>query len=284
MSTVIENEFLRAEIKERGAELSSVKNRGGYEYIWQGDEKIWAKQCPVLFPVCGRLVNKKYRYGGNTYEMNSHGFASASVFRAERLSETAALFTLTENEETLAQYPFCFVFSVKYELVGRELVVEYAVKNADDKDLYFSFGAHEAYNVRDFDRWSVEFERQEDLYVKKQASLGYLGEGRELFRAGVKELPLNYELFLNDALIFDGLRSRFVTLKREGRSVVTVDFHGFDELLLWTKAGAPYLCIEPWNGLPDYADTDGEFTRKKGIRKLAAGETFSSVHRIGFCE
>ena len=31
MSIVIENEFLRAEIKERGAELSSVKNRGGYE-------------------------------------------------------------------------------------------------------------------------------------------------------------------------------------------------------------------------------------------------------------
>lgn len=116
MALFIENDFLRVGVKEHGAELTSVKNRRGYEYIWQGDEKFWAKQCPVLFPICGRLHKKTYRYNGKVYKMESHGFASRSDFKAEKISDTEMAFTLKENEETLEQYPFRFVFSVRYRL------------------------------------------------------------------------------------------------------------------------------------------------------------------------
>ena len=279
---ILQNEYLRAEIKSRGAELVSVKNTAEYEYIWQADEKIWAKHCPVFFPICGRLVDKKYTYGGKTYEMNSHGFASTSIFREELVSETEAKFILTESEETLKQYPFRFVFTVRYALEKNTLSVEYRVENPAKEDLYFSFGAHEAYNAENFEKWSVELEKKEDLYLKKQPVLGYLEEGRQLFEKNVKELPLTYKLFENDALIFDGLQSRSVLLKRDGTPVVKVEFSDFKELLLWTKVGAPYLCIEPWNGLPDYVGGSGEFSEKKGIIRLGGGKTFSAVHKITF--
>lgn len=279
---VLQNEFLRVEISSRGAELTSVKNKEGYEYIWQADEKIWAKHCPVLFPICGRLIDKKYRYDGKTYEMNSHGFASVSIFREERVSDTEAKFILRESEETLKQYPFRFVFTVRYKLENNALTVEYRVDNPANENLYFSFGAHEAYNTEDFEKWSVEFEKRDDLYLKKQPVLGYLEEGRTPFEKGVKELPLSYALFEKDALIFDDIKSRAAVLKKEGEPVVKVEFADFGELLLWTKVGAPYLCIEPWNGLPDYVGNSGELSEKKGIIELGGGKSFSSVHKITF--
>lgn len=283
MNRVIENEFLRAEIKEHGAELTSVKNKNGYEYLWQGDEKIWAKQCPVLFPVCGRLIDKKYRYGGKTYTLENHGFASSSDFSSSAEGKEKVSFTLTENEKTLARYPFRFRFTVSYALEGDVLAVEYRVDNTDDKDIYFSFGSHEAYKTEgDFGDWSLEFEKQEDLYVKVQPVLGFLNGEKKLFRKDVKELRMANELFDEDSLIFDGLSSQEVTLKRRGMPVVSVRFEPCESLLLWTKPGAPYLCIEPWYGLPDYARTDGDLTKKAGIVRLESGKSYSKTHKIRF--
>lgn len=71
-------------------------------------------------------------------------------------------------------------------------------------------------------------------------------------------------------------------MKKEGEPVVKVEFADFRELLLWTKVGAPYLCIEPWNGLPDYVGNSGELSEKKGIIELGGGKSFSSVHKITF--
>ncbi len=283
MNQRIENENLRVEIKEHGAELTSVKNRRGYEFIWQGDKRFWAKQCPVLFPICGRLYDKKYRYEGKTYEMESHGFASRSDFKSEKKSETEAVFTLTENEETLRQYPFRFVFSVIYRLEGDCLVTEYKVENPDTKPMYFNFGSHEAYRTEgQFSDWSIEFEKKEDLYVKVQPKLGFLNGERKLYRAGVKDLVMGAEHFAEDTLILDGLQSKSVTLKHKEEKVVTVFFEGFENLLVWTIVGAPYLCIEPWNGLPDFYGFDGDLSDKRGIVRLDGGKSFSMAHKIRF--
>jgi galactose mutarotase-like enzyme len=49
---------------------------------------------------------------------------------------------------------------------------------------------------------------------------------------------------------------------------------------IWQLPGAPYLCIEPWWGLPDYDHSNGVLAQKDGIVKLDAGETFVSTHTI----
>ena len=279
----LKNETRTVLIKEFGAELASVKNAAGHEYFWRGDEKIWGGQAPILFPVCGRLLNRAYRLGDKTYTMNSHGFARRKLFSAEKLSETCAVFTLCDDEETRAQYPFSFRFSVRYELCGDALQITNTVENTGEKTMYFNFGSHEAYAAEgSFEDWSVEFEKTENLRVMEQPIVGYLSGKTLPYRDNVKELPLSHAMFEHDSLTFAGLASRAVTLEHCGKPVVRVRFEGFDYLLLWTKPNAPYICIEPWNGLPDYIDTDGELSTKRGILSLDAGKTFSMPHTLQF--
>ena len=50
----LKNEKLTVVISSHGAELQSIKNEEGREYLWQGDEKYWPRRSPLLFPiVCG---------------------------------------------------------------------------------------------------------------------------------------------------------------------------------------------------------------------------------------
>ena len=279
----LKNDALTVQINETGAELSSVKNADGREYIWQGNAQFWTGRCPVLFPICGRLLQKEYTYRGQTFSLDTHGFAQHKVFQAKKTSATRAVFTLTDDEKTRAVYPFRFRFEVLFELNGDTLRITDTAHNTGEDTMYYNFGAHEGFATDGtFDDWSIEFEKTEDLRLKEQPVLGYLSRNVLPFRDNVKELPLAHALFENDALIFDGLRSRSVTLKQGGKPVASVDFSGYDNLLLWTKVGAPYICIEPWGGLPDYVDSKKDITKKDGIWSLAAGKSFSLPHTIRF--
>ena len=59
MEYVLKNGTLTATVESYGAELRSVV-KDGAEYLWQGDPAYWAGRAPVLFPICGRLVEGKY--------------------------------------------------------------------------------------------------------------------------------------------------------------------------------------------------------------------------------
>jgi galactose mutarotase-like enzyme len=49
------------------------------------------------------------------------------------------------------------------------------------------------------------------------------------------------------------------------------------KLGIWTKAGARFVCIEPWHGIADPVGFDGEIWDKPGILRFAPGaaRTFS---------
>ena len=51
MIVTIQNECLTVDIEDLGAQLASVRNHHGTEYLWQGDADIWARRAPILFPV-----------------------------------------------------------------------------------------------------------------------------------------------------------------------------------------------------------------------------------------
>ena len=132
----LQNERLRVCLAERGAEIVSVQNADGYEFIWQADPAFWGKHCPLLFPVCGRLLHFTHVYEGKEYKMGNHGFAQRKIFAARQLSGTQAEFTLHEDEETLSEYPFRFALTVRYTLEGNALTIETGVENTDNKPLY----------------------------------------------------------------------------------------------------------------------------------------------------
>ncbi len=96
-----------------------------------------------------------------------------------------------------------------------------------------------------------------------------------------RELPLKYDFFAIDALTFLNLKSRQVSLvhRPTGRTI-SVEFDGFDYMFVWTKPNANYICIEPWCGIPDFVDSDYDFTKKRGIIKLPVHQTTERTHNI----
>ena len=49
---------------------------------------------------------------------------------------------------------------------------------------------------------------------------------------------------------------------------------------LWTKPGAPFICIEPWHGITDSQAYAGDFMEKPGIFILKAGGALQTKMNI----
>ena len=101
-----------------------------------------------------------------------------------------------------------------------------------------------------------------------------------------QQLDLNYEMFAGDALAYKGLKSDVVSIcSHKSDKKVSMEAKDFPFWGFWTPAqgGAPFLCLEPWQGHADYEGYDGEFAEREGSLKLASGETqkFHYTIRIG---
>jgi galactose mutarotase-like enzyme len=189
---------------------------------------------------------------------------------------------LTQNSETLKIYPFNFEFYITYSLNKNSLKVEYKVKNTGDNTMYYSVGAHEAYACPEgIDKYSVKFEKSESFY-SNVLNGNLLEENKILIAENTDTIKLNYDYFKVDALVFKTLESKKVILQNDSGRKIILDYKGFPYFLLWTKPNAPYICLEPWRGIPDGMNPSGNLTEKEGIIKLEKGKTDKSIHKITF--
>ena len=276
----LKNENMTVTISTLGAEMQTVTAANGTEYLWHGDPKWWGGRAPVLFPICGRLPNSKYRLNGKEYEMDMHGFARRSEFTVESATDTEAVFLLCDNETTRVSYPFSFEFRIKYVLNGDSIVVTYTILNTNTGTMYASVGSHEAYACPEgLSAYDVIFEKEEPMN-------SYIVDGGVHNKTFVVEAPngviqLKDEYFVPDALIIRDLASKSLELRnRETGRGVRVEYPDAESLLIWTKPGAPYVCIEPWCGFPTWIDFTGEFPEKLGIRHIEAGKSYVATHTI----
>ena len=137
---ILENETLKAVISEKGAELQSLVNKeNGIEHMWSGDAAFWGKHSPILFPIVGALKEDTFFYKEKAYQLPRHGFARESVFFKEKLSNTEAVFTLTQSAVTLKVYPFAFALKLRYQLQNNALICTYEVTNTGYDELLFKF-------------------------------------------------------------------------------------------------------------------------------------------------
>ena len=276
----ISNSVLCVEIAKRGAEIQSIK-RCGVEFMWSKDPLFWAQSAPIMFPMCGGLKGGKYEINGECFEMPKHGFAKLSDFEVESKTDSSATFLLRDNAETRKMYPFAFAFRVTYELDGASLKVTYDAENTDNKPIYCTFGSHEAYACPEgIEAYELVFPERETLYAYALNG-DILTDYTKLMVNDSHVLALDDRHFALDALVFRGVKSNSVTLKSKvSTRRITVDFDGFDYLVLWHKHTSPYLCIEPWCGLPDIAGSSYNFTEKEGMHMLPVGCHFARTHTI----
>lgn len=279
----IRNDAMTASVCSFGAELTSF-TKDGNEYIWNADPSIWEHSAPVLFPICGALKNDEMFYEGKTYRLPKHGLANKNEFKMDKIAENCLVATFQSSPETLSVYPFSFEFRVIYTLLSDGLRVDYEVDNCGDGLMYYSLGAHEGFACAGgMPNCTVTFDQPETLASYHVTGPLLDGTSHPVLN-GETKLHLRDEDFVPDALIFKNPASRAVTLRDHiSGHTVRYEFPDFSHLLLWTKPGAPYLCIEPWNAMPDSLDSDGDFTHKEAIMTLSAGQTATFTHfiRIG---
>lgn len=280
MNTTISNSTISASIKHSGAELFSLKNNQSKEYIWEGNSDFWGKHSPILFPIVGTLKNNTYTINGKEYQLPRHGFARDMDFQLVDKTENSAVFSLKSDAETLKKYPFQFELQLIYTLEDTSLIIEYKVINNSKTKMPFSIGAHPAIALpENFENYAIEFEKEEVLkYYILENDL--ISNKTEVLETSDNLIPLNYQLFENDALIFKSLESNSLTILENSKPYIKVDFEDFPSLGIWTKEQAPFVCIEPWLGYSDTSENSGDLFEKEGILVLDANQTFHSKFSI----
>lgn len=278
MDFTLSNASLTANLRTRGGELVSLRDRAGTEYIWQGDPAFWSGQNPILFPIVGSLKDGKVGINGRTYEMGRHGFARQSEFTLAEQGEDFAVLELRESPETLARYPFPFVLRVRHRLLENGFSTAFSVENPGETPLSFCIGAHTAIRCplfagERFEDYQLTFDQPEDGDTLLLTPQGLLQSGKAEPKLRAGTITPDYADFRRlDTLIFQGLRSQNVSLRhRDTGRGVSLDFRDFPMIAFWTKPGAPFLCMEPWHGCAAYEDESGRFQDKPHVVTLAPG-------------
>ncbi|CAK8053818.1 aldose 1-epimerase family protein [Eupransor demetentiae] len=289
---VLENDKLKVQINEEGAELTSVWNKEAQlEYIWVGDPKYWGRHAPNLFPIVGRLRGDQFTVDGETYYMNQHGFARNMRFDVIEQSDHDVLMRLTDSEATHRIYPFKFSFDVHFTLTqGDDLKVEYIVHNPDEKEsLFFSVGGHPAFNLPldggKFSDYYLSIE-PEIVYDRVRLVGPYSNPNVPTpFNANIP-LRMRQEDYHDDAIILklDRQKTSFLLARLANQHGMKMTVDNAQFLGIWTPAGkeAPFIAIEPWWGIADTVDATGNFKEKFGVNVLAAGDTFTGSYDMKF--
>lgn len=283
----LENDQLVVQINKKGAELARICSKeNGLEYLWEANPTYWGRHSSILYPIVGRVFNDQYKYNGEDFQMKQHGLARNLAFNEVQANALKLELILHSDAETLRQYPFPFVFRAIYALMDNELAITYKIENPAESMAYFSVGAHPAFTCpllpgEQRSDYRLVFDRPE------QADRQLLEGG---FRTGEKSqvleesqvLEIRDDLFDQDALIFENLKSRQVSLEnKSGQRFWTFDFEGFPYLGIWSKnAESPFVCIEPWFGVADKTGGYPDLSKKEGILALEGGKSFQCTHKV----
>ena len=283
--------MLKIQTKKSGAELTSIQYNGK-EMLFQGAQVLdsngniyWKRQAPILFPIVGQLKNSQTQIEGKTYEMSQHGFARDMDFEEISKTENEHHYVLKYNEETLKKYPYKFELNIIYEVIEDTLTVTYKVKNIDDKTIYFGLGGHPAFNC-DYSNgeYEIAFSENEDKIEFLKLKNGLIDTEKAQNILQDNKIYLKEDTFDNDAVIMKNLKSNKVILQNHNTNhkLLEFDFTGFPYLALWSKKGAPFVCIEPWQNTADRIDSTQIYKDKENIIELLKDKEFECKYSIKF--
>lgn len=289
MLLTLKNTQITLRVETLGAQMMSIRDDDGLEYLWQGDANYWEDRAPTLFPIIGRLWQGTHQADGKKYPLGIHGFAAGSEFETTKQGEDFVTLRLMSNAGTLKAYPYDFSFEITYRLEGKILSVSYRVENRADAALPFAIGGHPGFRVpleegKAFDDYVLEFSQPctPDRIGFTDTDVLLSGENKVFPLADGCRIPLRHDLFDNDAIILQNM-AREVTLRpvNGGKSVTVkcpdMPYLGFWH---WPKRDAPYVCIEPWSSLPGRQDVVEDLNTRSDFIHLPAGQVWQSAWQI----
>lgn len=196
---------------------------------------------PVLFPFPSKTKDDTYMLDGREYCMPFHGLVTNAAFKLEQAEETSAVLSI-QNSPSWKQsaYPFDFSLKLAYQMTANGVRMETIVTNFSDKPMPHGFGWHCYFTATD----KAKFR----LTVPMEKYIDYT-DGR-LKRCKDPDLcvPTDYvfcektgeSTVIENAA--DGYRAEITAHAAFNVTTVCTRFDG-------------RVCVEPWIGLPDSANT-----------------------------
>ena len=270
----IESDRLAVEVSSLGAEMQSLRTHDGRSWLWHGDPAFWGGRSPLLFPIVGKAPDNRLVVDGRAYDMQQHGIARRSEFRLVDALAHSCTHELVSTEASKASYPFGFRLTLRHAIEGATLTVTAEVTNTGDRPLPFGLGFHPAF------AWPLPGaegrEHTNRLDNGAEPKLSRLDGGLRLpdllpspFSEG--RLVLEHSLFDADAMIFPEGAGTGLTYGAEGGPSLHFAFDNLPNLALWTKPGAPFICIEPWHGTAAETGASAEIAARPYTVTLASG-------------
>ncbi len=281
--TLLANGQLTARISDLGAELQALAPAGGPDLLWHGDPAHWGGRSPVLFPIVGRAEGDRIAVNGHQAQMAQHGFARRSRFTRLAADATTCRHALQASDATRAVWPFDFRLELTHALDGPSLAVTAEVFNLDTRPMPFGLGFHPAF------LWPLPGAEGQPHHIRldngAEPALARLQGGLMTdarlpspFRAGA--LVLDPAMFEADAMIFPEGAGDGLSYGAAGAPRLQFAFTGLPNLALWSKPGAPFLCIEPWHGMAALAGAGPEIAARPWTVTLPPGESQSFGWRV----
>jgi galactose mutarotase-like enzyme len=190
-----------------------------------------------------------------------------------------------DNIETRDSYPFQFVLDVSFGLSPAGMEVSALVRNAGGGFMPYAFGLHPGF------RWPLSgedkaghrilFDAEERAEVPVIAPGGLIGAARRPVPLKGRELALDDKLFDKEALCFLDAASHGLTYAGP-QGQLRVELDNFPHIVLWSRPGAPFLCLESWTGHGDPEGFAGDLFEKPGMIHLEPGLTRHHGARYSF--
>ncbi|WP_353652676.1 aldose 1-epimerase family protein [Ruminococcus sp. AF17-22AC] len=256
--------------------------------LWNADPKYWKRHAPVLFPNVGRFYKDTCLIGGETYTSGQHGFARDMEFTCVEETETSVTHLLEATDATKKAWPYEFQLYITHTLNGRDLTVAWKVVNKDQEIMYFTIGAHPAFNVPVL---PDTVQSQYHLTFSGQKELTYCLLHPE-YATAMPDQPhtlslengtclIDEHMFDEGALIFDdGQITKAGIVLPDGTPYVEISCEGFPNFGIWSAIGAPFVCLEPWMGRCDNTGYNEELSKKPNINTLKPTEIFDKSYVI----
>lgn len=293
MNYKIENNNLKVEVSDLGAELQSIYGKStNFEYLWQGNPEFWSGRAYNLFPVCGRLTESKYIYKDKEYQMAIHGFVKNMIFSVVSQESESIVFELNANEQTLSVYPFDFCLRIKYVLINEKLKQEVQVENKSKENLFFSFGVHYGFNIplsncAEFDEHYIEFIDSGNISREFCAANGLRTNNMTPYNLEENRyLNLSHKLFEKDSIFLKNMGSTVMLKSKKTKRYVELCCKDMKHLVLWhtLSTEAPFLCIEPWQGSPSRDGVVDNLEFKRDILDLYPKGVYNTCIILSFNE
>ena len=281
MKHKISNKFITVTVDTLGAEVISVKDKKRREYIWSGD--AWKGHAPLLFPVCGAVLDEKYTLGGKEYPMSKHGFARRSEFTVESKNDFEIILSLSASEQTLAKYPFDFKLTARYAVDGPSLYATFTVENMGEGVMPFYFGWHPAFNLpgkAPIGNFYLDFGQDGPFEIHYLQNGPFVSPVGERFPLEGGKYYLNEEqIYSNDTLILKGSNGNVLLGEDGDRPFLELNYYGnlpYFCIWKWPDSDVRYICLEPWSNVPSDGTKPENFDTREMSRLNKGGhESFN---------